>query len=98
MAELARTNFPQLSDREKRRLQKEGQCFTCQKQGHMSRECPKGKKPAEARRPPPRKESKARITEADSSEEEDESNLEIKSQASLASKATQKNSLLSHVN
>ena len=38
---------PPLNDEERERLRKEGRCFRCKKQGHLSRYCPE--KPSQAR-------------------------------------------------
>ena len=38
---------PPLEDKEREKLKKEGQCFRCKKQGHLSRYCPD--KPSQAR-------------------------------------------------
>ena len=37
---------PPLDDEERERLRKEGRCFRCKKQGHLSRYCPE--KPSQA--------------------------------------------------
>jgi hypothetical protein len=34
-----------LSQAEKNRLQNEGRCFTCEKQGHLARVCPQKRRP-----------------------------------------------------
>ena len=41
------TTCPPLNDKEREKLQKEGRCFQCRKQGHLSRYCPE--KPSQAR-------------------------------------------------
>ena len=90
----------------KRKLQSEGRCFKCQKQGHISRDCPdrKGEARGQNRQPPRTRNNQgrfpsARITEVQSSDEsakESDGEMEIKSQASEApSKAT---SILARIN
>jgi hypothetical protein len=47
---------PPLNDEEHEKLRKEGRCFRCRKQGHLSRYCPE--KPSQARGNPKEGESK----------------------------------------
>ena len=56
---------PPLNDDERERLQKEGQCFRCKKQGHLSRYCPD--KPSQARSSPKEEESEEETIQATSS-------------------------------
>src|ERR1700747_1652732 len=90
----------------KRKLQSEGRCFKCQKQGHISRDCldRKGEARGQNRQPPRTRNNQgrfpsARITEVQSSDKsakESDGEMEIKSQASEApSKAT---SILARIN
>src|ERR1700748_3795670 len=67
--------FKKLSNEERKRLQAEGRCFRCKKQGHMRKDCPlKGKtnmkKTVQFKR-------KARATETidESSEDEEEADV-----------------------
>ena len=50
---------PPLNDDEREKLRKEGQCFRCRKQGHLSRYCPE--KPSQARGNPPGEDSEETI-------------------------------------
>ena len=43
----ATTTCPPLTDEEREKMRKEGRCFRCRKQGHLSRYCPE--KPSQAR-------------------------------------------------
>jgi hypothetical protein len=47
------THFTKLTEEEKVQLRKQGACFRCQQDGHMSRECPKKNGSAEYGRPAP---------------------------------------------
>ena len=60
--------FKKLSTEERKRLSKEGRCFRCKKQGHMSRDCPlkKGQSYGTTRK------RKIRATETDEESSEDE--------------------------
>jgi hypothetical protein len=74
----ANSTFKKLSNEERKRLQSEGRCFLCKKQGHMARNCPnKGKSPGRSpKRTVPFK-RKARTTEtADESSSEDSDDTE----------------------
>jgi hypothetical protein len=51
----AASTRPPLTDNEREKLRKEGRCFRCRKQGHLSRYCPE--KPSQARGNPEEEES-----------------------------------------
>ena len=60
----ATNTHPPLNDEERERLQKEGRCFRCKKQGHLSRNCPN--KPSKAHRNPEEEESEDETIQASS--------------------------------
>ena len=61
----ATTTCPPLNDEEHKKLRKEGRCFRCRKQGHLSHYCPE--KPSQARGNPEGEDSKDKIIQATSS-------------------------------
>ena len=62
----ATNTHPPLNDEERERLQKEGQCYRCKKQGHLSQYCPD--KPSQARgNPEEGEESDGEVIQAASS-------------------------------
>jgi len=79
--------FKKLSNEERKRLQSEGRCFRCKKQGHMSRDCPlKGRQ--QPRKTIPFK-RKARTTEtAEDSSDEDSDVANLEDMRSIASGST----------
>ena len=91
----ANSTFKKLSNEERKRLQSEGRCFLCKKQGHMARNCPnKGKSPGRCpRRTVPFK-RKARTTEtAEESSSEDSDDMEdVRSTTSDATKVSRASS------
>ena len=56
---------PPLNDEEREKLRKEGQCFRCRKQGHLSRYCPD--KPSQARGNPQEEDSEEETIQATAS-------------------------------
>ena len=56
---------PPLTDDEREKLRKEGRCFRCRKQGHLSRYCPD--KPSQARGNPEEEESEGEVVQATTS-------------------------------
>jgi hypothetical protein len=78
--------FKKLSNEERKRLQAEGRCFRCKKQGHMSRDCPLKGKPPGKRVPFKRK---ARATEtAEGSTDEDSDIADLEDVRSVTSDTT----------
>ena len=61
----ATNTCPPLNDEEHEKLRKEGRCFRCKKQGHLSRYCPD--KPSQARGNPNEEESDEETIQATSS-------------------------------
>ena len=61
----ATNTHPPLNDEEREKLRKEGRCFRCKKQGHLSRYCPD--KPSQARGNPPEADSKDEAIQATTS-------------------------------
>ena len=61
----ATATHPPLNDEEREKLRKEGQCFRCRKQGHLSRYCPD--KPSQARGNPEEEDSEDEAIQAASS-------------------------------
>jgi len=91
-AESKPGTFKQLTPEEKKRLQAEGRCFRCKKQGHLSRDCPDKSKRMPGRSVIPAK-RKLRATETTNESEEDSGSAteeadDIKSQASVASRVS----------
>ena len=58
----ATTTRPPLTDEEREKMKKEGRCFRCRKQGHLSRYCPE--KPSQARGNPSGEESEEETIQA----------------------------------
>jgi hypothetical protein len=96
VAEIRRTQGQKLSPEEVKRLKSEGRCFGCKMQGHLSRDCPKksGEKSKAPNKPRSnagrfqKQNTSARVTEvesdADTTAKESDGELEIKSQATIA--------------
>ena len=61
----ATTTRPPLNDEECEKLRKEGWCFRCRKQGHLSRYCPD--KPSQVRGNPPEEDSEDEAIQATAS-------------------------------
>ena len=61
----ATTTRPPLNDKEREKLRKEGRCFRCKKQGHLSRYCPD--KPSQARGNPQEEDSEDKTIQATAS-------------------------------
>ena len=61
----ATTTRPPLTDEEREKMRKEGRCFRCRKQGHLSRYCPE--KPSQARGNPSGEESEEETIQATTS-------------------------------
>ena len=61
----ATNTCPPLNDEEREKLRKEGRCFRCKKQGHLSRYCPD--KPSQARGNPDEEESDGETIQTTSS-------------------------------
>jgi Zinc knuckle len=73
--DVARTSNPRqtrrLTEEERTKLLKEGRCFRCGKQGHISKACPdKGKQ--QASNNPPREKGKARTTKIEEVKEDEQ--------------------------
>ena len=100
-AESKPGTFKRLTPEEKKRLQAEGRCFRCKKQGHLSRDCPDKSKRMPGRSVIPAK-RKLRATETTNESEEDSGSAteeadDIKSQASRTSKVSTTMSRISHL-
>ena len=61
----AASTRPPLNDEEREKLRKEGRCFRCRKQGHLSRYCPE--KPSQARGNPQEEDSEDETIQATTS-------------------------------
>jgi Zinc knuckle len=93
--------FKRLSPEEQKKLQSEGRCFKCKRQGHMARACP-GKGQSQSSKLPNlkfQKKPSARITEmADEGEVTSEEEEEARSMTSGSTKVNKAPSLMAQIN